>query len=189
MRRTATVIAQHWPMMDCCSGFHFHFLSLFSPDFLSPHCHHSPLLPVQRCRLVYHCTVSGLFWVVAVYSIFLSNTLLQEHFLRAFDDGLLQCCWKVLDLPKNCKKGIGFRTKIMVPNYLSTNWKSLLYWSVEPSPITIIFRKPANFRYTSIIIKDQSSTHACTSKTSSWTSLDFVIFILVFWSDFNPDSF
>ena len=29
MRRTATVIAQHWPLMDRCSGFHFHFLSLF----------------------------------------------------------------------------------------------------------------------------------------------------------------
>ena len=152
MRRTATVIAQHWPMMDCCSGFHFHFLS---PFFFLILCHtfHSPLLPVQRCRLVYHCTVSGLFWVVAVYSIFLSITLLQEHFLRAFDDGLLQCCWKVLDLPKNCKKGIGFRTKIMVPNYFV--YQLIIHvvlkcWALSYHNDLLV----ANFRYTSIILKN-----------------------------------
>ena len=52
MRRTATVIAQHWPMMDCCSGFHFHFLSLFL-FFIFCHTFDSPFLPVQQGR-VYH---------------------------------------------------------------------------------------------------------------------------------------
>ena len=89
-------------------------------------------------RWVFH-RLGIFFGFLQCISFFFLSHFCRKHFLRALNDGLLQCCWKVLDLPKNCKKGIGSRTKIMVPNYLYTNWKSLSYWSVEPSPITMIF--------------------------------------------------